>query len=159
MNLYLMRHGEAENIKAGLSDSERQLTATGISNIEKMFHIFNKSISQFDFLLSSPLIRAVQTTQQVKILSQSIPEILIENVLKSGEDIREIIPLLNALKGRNIFICGHEPEISRFCSLLISKNYSSLLFKPGAFAKISFEGKVREAAGTLQFLFNPMLLK
>ena len=154
-----MRHGEAENIKSGLRDSERQLTSAGRVNLENMFRIIRKSVPQFDFLLSSPLIRAVQTTEHIKILSQSKAEILIERGLQPGEEIKKIIPVINSLRGNNIFICGHEPDISEFCSMLISTSYSSLLFKPGTLAKISFEGKVREASGILQFLLNPALLK
>lgn len=154
-----MRHGEAESIKPGLKDSERNLTSASIENLERMFHAIKKSIPQFDHLLSSPLIRAVQTAERVKIFSQSKSEIIIEDKLKPGEELKEIIPMLNSLGGKNIFICGHEPDISDFCSSLISSSFAAMLFKPGTIAKISFEGKVREASGILQFLFSPILFK
>lgn len=154
-----MRHGEAESIKPGLKDSERNLTSASIENLERMFQAIKKSIPQFDHLLSSPLIRAVQTAERVKIFSQSKSEIIIEDKLKPGEELKEIIPMLNSLGGKNIFICGHEPDISDFCSSLISSSFAAMLFKPGTIAKISFEGKVREASGILQFLFNPILFK
>jgi phosphohistidine phosphatase len=154
-----MRHGEAESIKPGLKDSERKLTSAGVEHLDKMFQAIKKTIPQFDYLLSSPLIRAVQTTERVKLISQSKSEILIEEKLRPGEELKVLIHLLNSLGGKNIFICGHEPDISEFCSSLISTNYSALLFKPGTIAKISFEGKVREASGILQFLFNPLLFK
>lgn len=154
-----MRHGEAESIKPGLKDSERNLTSASIENLERIFHAIKKSIPQFDHLLSSPLIRAVQTAERVKIFSQSKSEIIIEDKLKPGEELKEIIPMLNSLGGKNIFICGHEPDISDFCSSLISSSFAAMLFKPGTIAKISFEGKVREASGILQFLFNPILFK
>lgn len=154
-----MRHGEAENIKPGLKDSERKLTAAGTQNLERMLQAMTHAIPQFDHLLTSPFIRAVQTTERVKFFSQSKWEILVEDKLRSGEEFNGIIPLLNSLKGQNIFLCGHEPDISEFCSSLISTSYALLLFKPGTIAKISFEGKVREAAGTLQFLVNPTLFK
>lgn len=154
-----MRHGEAESIKPGLKDSERNLTSASIENLERMFQAIKKSIPQFDHLLSSPLIRAVQTAERVKIFSQSKSEIIIEDKLKPGEELKEIIPMLNSLGGKNIFICGHEPDISDFCSSLISSSFAAMLFKPGTIAKISFEGKVREASGILQFLFSPILFK
>lgn len=154
-----MRHGEAESIKPGLKDSDRKLTSAGLEHLENMFNAIKKSIPQFDHLLSSPLIRAVQTSERVKIYSQSKSEIIIEEKLRPGEELKEIIPILNSLGGKNIFICGHEPDISNFCSSLISSNFAALLFKPGTIAKISFEGKVREASGILQFLFNPVLFK
>lgn len=154
-----MRHGEAESLKQGLKDTERELSSAGIENLERMFLAIKKALPQFDALLSSPLKRAVQTTEKIKIFSQSKAEIIIDGKLKPGEELLELIPTVNSLNGKNIFICGHEPDISEFCSALISTNYSSLLFKPGTIAKISFEGKVRSASGILQFLCNPILFK
>lgn len=66
MNLYLVRHGAAEDKKPGGRDFDRGLTEEGKKKMSAAVKGWKALIPGFDTLVSSPLIRAVQTAEIVK---------------------------------------------------------------------------------------------
>ena len=63
MELYLIRHGIAEEHQPGLKDEERQLTPEGREKTEKIAQRLVKLSFNFDLILTSPLVRAYQTAE------------------------------------------------------------------------------------------------
>lgn len=82
VNLVIMRHGEAE--PQYLSDSERQLTATGQAEVSQMAEWLHHHYSAFDQIFSSPYRRTQQTaallvqkglsTQAIELNTDLVPE-------------------------------------------------------------------------------------
>jgi len=151
MNIFLIRHGDAESVKIGMSDGERKLTPEGEALLYKAAEGWTKLIPSIDYIVSSPLIRAVQTAQIIKKVFQCNNEILIDKAVISDKT-QLILELANALHGTNIAFCGHEPSFSRYLAEMIANSGDNLVFKKGMIAKVSFEGKVRVGAGCLEFL-------
>ena len=60
MELILLRHGEAE---FSSPDSARQLTANGKQQVIKMAKTYRQNINGIELVLTSPLKRALETTQ------------------------------------------------------------------------------------------------
>lgn len=157
MNLYLVRHSEAENIKKGQNDFDRELTESGKSIISNAANNWIKIIKSIDFLVSSQLIRAKQTAEIIKQSFQFQNEIIFDNRLNPGCKVENIIDILNELNGNNILIVGHQPDLSKITSALISDSIASIDFKKGTIAKISFDGKIRTGNGVLEFLIIPKI--
>ena len=158
MNIYLIRHGEAEPVSRQVSDYDRQLTEDGKAVLYKAVEGWKKLISQFDHIVSSPLVRAMETAEILKEGFNFKPDIIFDHSIVSG-DPRTIVELANALKGANIAFVGHEPSFSHYTSELVSAPGANINFKKGMIVKISFEGKARLGAGYLDFMIPARTFK
>lgn len=151
MNIFLIRHGDAESYRPGLNDADRRLTPDGEEQILAAAAGWKVLVNQFDCMVSSPLIRARQTAQLTKEVFQFPGEILVERFVVGGRCL-ELMDYANRLKARNIVFFGHEPDFSEYLSEMISNSGSQIDFKKGMIAKVSFSGKARQGAGMLEFL-------
>ncbi|MBD2663781.1 phosphohistidine phosphatase, SixA [Richelia sinica FACHB-800] len=122
MELYLIRHGIAEEHQSGLKDEERQLTQEGRQKTKKVAQRLVKLDLHFDLILTSPLVRARQTA-----------EILIAAGLSSHqEESHHLSPagnihnwLTDWLETKNfspkakLALVGHEPGLSNWAEILV----------------------------------------
>jgi phosphohistidine phosphatase len=155
MNIYLIRHGDSEGISKGLKDSERKLTPDGEQKIKNASIFWKNIVPEFDCITSSPYLRAVQTAKIIASAYNYKKEIYIDKRLGCGSETESLIEILNSLQSGEIAIVGHQPDLSNHLSRLISGSGTSVEFKKGAIAKISFSNKVREGKGILEFLVPP----
>ncbi|MBD2354866.1 phosphohistidine phosphatase SixA [Tolypothrix sp. FACHB-123] len=133
MELYLIRHGIAEERASAIKDEERVLTKEGRQKTEKVAQRLVKLDLHFNLILTSPLARARQTA-----------EILIKTGLSSQmEESLHLAPdgnihnwLHNWLEPRNysqntqIALVGHEPCLSQWAEILLwGETKASLVLK------------------------------
>ncbi len=160
MNIYLIRHSDAENSSLTTKDFERKLTHNGIVKIRKAAEGWKHFISSFDYIISSPLIRSVQTAEQIaEIFNIKKSNFIIDKKLKSGSRLDDIIEITDSLNAEDIAFVGHQPEFSEHVSDLISQTNSYIDFKKAAIAKINFYNKVKKGKGLLEFLIPPQAFK
>ncbi len=152
MELYLIRHAEAEEKILGKSDFDRELTESGIKDFSNAVNHWKNFIKNLDLLISSPYKRAFQTAEIVKEIFKIENEILIDKRLAVGSETKFVIEMLNDFDDERIAIFGHEPDFSQHVSSLISNSGAIINFKKGAIAKISFPRKARFGSGALEFL-------
>lgn len=152
MNLYLVRHGAAEDKKPGGRDFDRELTEEGKKKMLTAAKGWKNIIPELDTLVSSPLVRALQTAEIVRKSYGLKDEVIQDNRLSPGSRTEDIISLINEMPGDDVAIFGHEPDFSTHVSRLISNSGAEVDFKKGAVAKIVFHGRARLSAGTLEFL-------
>jgi len=152
MNLYLVRHADAEKTPPGKKDEERRLSKEGKERIlgaaEQWFYFIKK----IDLICTSPFIRAVETAEIIARCLEYKSEIIKNKVLAPGSSTRDLIELINALDGNDIMVVGHQPDLSEHVSNLISSNGALVDFKKAAIAKISFNGKANLSKGYLEYL-------
>lgn len=152
MNLYLIRHGDAENNSETGRDFDRKLTRTGIGQMKLAAEGWQNLIDQFDIIVSSPAIRAVETSRIIADVFNYKKEILLDNNLMSGGSTSGIVELVNSFNEVNIGIVGHQPDLSNHTTRLISAANVSIAFEKGTIAKISFSNSVVVHKGLLRFL-------
>jgi phosphohistidine phosphatase len=63
MDLFLIRHAIAEERRAGLRDSDRELTNKGRERFKAMVKSLRRAGLQFDRVYHSPWLRALQTAE------------------------------------------------------------------------------------------------
>ncbi len=123
MEIFLMRHGIAEDLQPGETDADRELIAKGITKTERVALSMQKKGWEFDMVLSSPLVRACQTAQillesglseVLEIHPNLVPDGLLENWLQWLAFYR----LTNPTAERLILV-GHEPNLSQWTELLV----------------------------------------
>ncbi len=159
MNLYLIRHEDAEPISPAKSDHKRELTPKGKESIRKTAEGWKKIIKSFDIIASSPLTRAAQTAEIIAEVFNYKKKIVTDKKIASGCKPEDLIDFIRSFDENDIAIVGHEPDMSRNLSALVSSSGMYAEFKKGSIVKIKFEGKVRASGGKLEFLIPSELFK
>jgi phosphohistidine phosphatase len=123
MEIFLMRHGIAEDLQPGGVDADRELTAKGIAKTERVARNMQEKGWEFDMVLSSPLVRACETAQillesglseMLEIHPNLAPDGLLEDWLQWLSSYR----LTNPTAERLVLV-GHEPNLSQWAEILV----------------------------------------
>ena len=157
MNLYLVRHAKAESASGRKNDAERELTNEGINILKNSIETWKNYLSKVDFIISSPLVRAVQTAEQIKLELNFSSGVLKNHLLIPGSSPSDILHIIKQHKPENLLLVGHQPDISNAISSFIGYDNFEIPFRPASFAKITFEGKPASGKGVLEILLPPVL--
>ena len=161
MILYVVRHGIAEDGAPGGDDGLRRLTPRGRSKFEGVVSGLRALDVEIDVLLTSPLVRAVETAA---ILAEGYGRELTPRelpALASGvapaETVRALRPFL---RQDGVAIVGHEPGLSGVASLVLTGAPDGLAIelKKGGVIAIDVGSRL-EGGGTLCWLLTPRQLR
>jgi phosphohistidine phosphatase len=164
--LYLIRHGIAAERGTYADDAERPLTRDGI---EKTRRAANGLARLLDgdaaptLLLTSPLVRAVQTTELFAEPFDPPPDVAHCEPLGGGCRHKQVTSAVNdALAGgaEAIGLVGHEPDMSDLAGWLLAGGRGfELEFKKAAVCRIDFDGRVSAGRGRLKWFLPPRALR
>lgn len=157
MNVYLIRHGEAESGGMGMSDFDRQLTPHGRKVMKKAAEAWMRIIPTPEMIISSPLIRAKQTAEIVHAVMKVNSDIIFDRRLAGNDDTDSICEMVNTLGPKSVMLFGHEPDMSIHLSNLVSNGSMMAEYKKGMIAKISFYTRAKPGKGVLEFLLPAKL--
>lgn len=156
MNIYLIRHAEAEQTTANKPHEERELTPRGIEILKASIDLWKNYLSSFDIILSSPLKRATQSADIIKE-AFNIKRVVVEEVsLLNGGQTEDLLNLAGSLTVNEVAMIGHQPDIGIHISIMIGTYELNCWIPPSTIAKISFEGKPGVGKGKLEFLIPPV---
>jgi phosphohistidine phosphatase len=122
VELYLIRHGIAEERQLGIKDEQRSLTKEGRQKTEKVAQRIKKLGLQFDLILTSPLVRARQTAE---ILIAAGLSSQLEESLHLAPDrqiynwLAEWLEPKNYSQNTQLALVGHEPSLSNWAEILL----------------------------------------
>ena len=160
MEIYILRHGIAveRGSRAYANDGDRPLTKEGE---EKMTQIANSLLAmglQFDLILSSPLVRARQTSE---IVAEELgEEVTFTDFLAPGANALELVTEINSEKPRCVLLVGHEPDLSQLISILLTgESGASIELKKGGLCKLTAEKLTFGQCATLNWLLTPKQLR
>jgi phosphohistidine phosphatase len=160
MILYLVRHAHAMPVGGGIThDNDRKLSSEGLldaARLGKLFLVTDPGIGQ---VLTSPLLRAVQTGQEIARALRSGLTLRTSENLSPGFRSRALREELSALPdGANCVLVGHEPDMSMFLGDLCEAGHRpSIAFPPSAIAAVEMPGQDRSEA-RVRWLLHPELL-
>lgn len=155
LNIYLIRHGDAEAVSKTLKDFDRSLTPEGVRKMREAVSKWKTFIPQFDFIISSPYARALQTAHIIAEVFDCTDKLMIDKRVGCGSKSSDIVEMANALDGKNIAFVGHQPDMSEHIASFISNNNAFAEFKKGGIAKVCFHNRAREGKGILEYLIPP----
>lgn len=162
MNLLLVRHAIAvDHGDPGFpKDDDRPLTPEGIHKFRLAARGLKEIAPKLDRIISSPLVRARQTAE---ILRDAIaPHLEIEStpLLVNGANFGDLVAHLTGLGAANVALVGHNPHLGEFSAYLLGgKGASSILYKKGGAALVSFPDAPAPGRGTLEWLIQPGALR
>ncbi len=155
MDLYFLRHGEAEPV----SSDDSVLTPDGIDAIRKVAMAMKALDIELDQILCSDLQRAQETAMIIREILQTDIEIGSCYPLTPPGDCDHLLKLLKETHKSSVLLVGHEPLISRTISRLISGNEQGFItVKKGSLAKVFIAGYTRHIRGSLEWLLTPNVL-
>jgi phosphohistidine phosphatase len=156
MKLYFLRHGLADRSEWNGPDYARPLTERGKQRMAQEARSIEKLNLNLDYILSSPLTRALQTAQIVAERLGMETKLIEDERLSPGFGIYELQDLLHSLPDVNaILLVGHEPDFSTTIGDLISGG--EVACKKGSLARVDLYDSVN-LKGELVWLIPPKVL-
>jgi phosphohistidine phosphatase len=156
MQIYLLRHGIAEDAKPGRPDSERPLTGEGRDKLRRVLKRARTADLDPSLILSSPYRRAIETaTVAAEVLAYK-GEIVRTRALEpesspfdAWEEIR------NRKDERAILLSSHEPLMSSMAAFLLDSPALHVEMKKAALVRIDCDRFGPKAAGVLKWMLTP----
>jgi phosphohistidine phosphatase len=137
MELYLVRHGIAVEGGDGIPDGSRALTEKGRRRFQKAARAFGKLGRNLDLILTSPLVRAVQTAE---ILAGATDhgEVAVLEELDPKFDVAAVRSAVakRARESEAVALVGHEPQLSSVLAALSGVPQADLDLKKGAIVRV-----------------------
>lgn len=135
MRIYLLRHAEAVERSSTLPDELRHLTAQGRKQAAKQGRRFKKLKLRPQLIITSPLVRALQTAELVAGHLSRNTLVLADTRLAPDGSPHAVIDLLQAhCHLKRLMLVGHEPQLSQLAALLLGYAPLPSLQKAGCLA-------------------------
>ncbi len=155
----LLRHAEAVPHKDPRyrSDADRPLTEHGAVRIRGAAEGMRRLGLQFDWILTSPYVRAMETARIVAEVLEAPDRLVVEEALASGarwDKVKKAILAGDARRAESILLTGHEPDLSRMAADLIQAGRATIVMKKGSLICIDVDGIPPKEPGSLAFLLS-----
>lgn len=142
MILYVIRHAEATERSKMLPDEWRYLTKHGRSTVKKMRSRIAKTGPQPRLIITSPLVRAVQTAEILAEKFQRKDVVVASGLLQPGANINQLIKYLKSHKDTDcIMVVGHEPFLSLLVTELLGRTNDTISLKKAACVALKIHDK------------------
>ncbi len=161
IDLYFLRHAIAlERGAESISDEARPLTEEGREKMILAVRGMRRLGVEFEALLSSPLLRAVQTAELVKHYLPFKGPVEIEEELEPNGTLRAMLRKLASRKEQSFLLVGHEPMLGSWIrSLLDCGRGSSLQLKKGSLCHLVLDRPEPGSTTELIALLPPKALR
>ena len=159
MQIYLIRHGEAVALgERGITqDADRPLTEFGQVQIGRLAHAFITKGHRVARLLTSPLVRAKETADQLApVWTLPAEDVIVTEALSPGRSCAKAAKAIRKHRADTIGLVGHEPDLSAFTAWLIGSKKARISLDKGGVARVDVEGdEIEKGCGTLTWLLSP----
>jgi phosphohistidine phosphatase len=152
MELYIVRHAEAEPAAPGAADAGRRLTRHGVGQAREVARGLRALGVTLDRLWTSPLRRAMETAALLASgLAAPAPEPC--DVLDGRAPAEAILSALEALGGGGrVAVVGHMPGLGELVVLAVAPPGTGVALATASVARVDFAGAPRPGAGRLVWI-------
>lgn len=158
MQIYLLRHGIAEDGKPGRPDSERALTNEGRDKLRRVLKRGRAAEVAPSLILSSPYKRALETAEiAAEVLGYA------GRIVRAGELVPEASPydLWEEVRTHkdeaSILLASHEPLMSSVAAFLLNSPSLAVDMKKAALIRIDVDRVSPQPHGILKWMLTPAL--
>lgn len=161
-NIYIIRHAAAAELDNEIvEEGYRYLTIHGRNHCKIVAQRLKDMNTRFDIILSSPIVRAVQTAEVFGAALKYEGEIKTAIELIGGSTAARFLQMLKRYSHfNNIALFGHAPDVNNFSTLLINdgqnKNFN-INFKNSSVCKIEYD--MEKEKGKLAWFLNSENMK
>lgn len=158
MQIYLLRHGIADDPQAGHSDSDRALTGEGKDKLRRVLKRARAAGVAPTAILSSPYRRAVETAQIAVEVFDFKSNIERTAVLVPEASPHDTWAEIRAHKSEEaILLASHEPLMSTLAAFLLNSPALHVDMKKAALLRIDIERAGPQPQGLLKWMLTPAL--
>jgi len=158
MELYLFRHGIAEDAVAGRPDADRKLTDPGKKKVAEVVKAARRAGVEPSLIVSSPYVRAIETAQiAVDGFGYKGDIIRTETLVPHGHPEKVWNELRDYREEASILISGHEPLLSHLAAYLLASPALRIEMKKAALLRIDIGNVGAMPHGTLRWMITPKL--
>jgi phosphohistidine phosphatase len=158
MELYILRHGIAEDGETGQPDSARALTPEGKKRLRPVLRLAQKAGVCPTLILSSPYRRALETAELAAKMLHYKGEVLRSKTLTPASPPASVWDEIRVHKSEaQLLLAGHEPLFSSLTAYLLASPNLQIDFKKGAIARIDFDSFGPQPRGVLKWMLLPKL--
>jgi len=158
MDLYIFRHGHAEDGKPGSADADRKLTDEGKRKVADVAKAARRAGAEPSLIVSSPYKRAVETAEiAVEEFGYKRDIVQTPVLVPHGSPEKVWSELREYREEPAILITGHEPLLSHLVSYLLASPALRVDMKKSAMVRIEFGSMGASPHGTLRWLIYPKI--
>ena len=158
MELYLFRHGIAEDAPPGASDSSRALTSQGRDRSAAVARMARKAGVTPSLIASSPYLRAMQTAEvAAKEFSWKRDILPLPSLVPHGTPEAVWTDLRGLRDETAIILAGHEPLMASLAAYLLNAPGLTIDMKKSAMLRIDLAGSGAVPRGVLRWMIVPKL--
>ncbi len=152
MQLYLLRHGIAEEGSAGRDDGDRALTTEGRRKLRQVLQAAAQAGVEPTLILTSPLKRAVQTAELAQSALKYENELLRTKALGPGSTVEQVWDEIRVHRDEaSLLLVGHNPLFSELAAYLLGSRNIQFDFKKGALLRVDIESFPVQPKGVLRW--------
>lgn len=130
MVLYVLRHAEAVAARDDLPDEWRYLTERGVKAAARTARDVAKYGRKPRLIITSPLVRAVQTAQIAVTYACRKHEVIVSGLMQADGDLEALQEFLRSHAGaKRLMVVGHEPHLGSLVSTLLRTEDTIMLAK------------------------------
>ena len=159
MEIYVMRHGDAEARATGLDDADRKLTAKGKRDTERVAKLAKAMKIEPDVILTSPYRRAVETAAIASRCLRAGKLLETSTQLPQAEPAQAWKEIRSHAKTGQVLIVGHEPQLSELIAFLLGCPELRLDMKKSALVFIDMGTVGSAPKGELKWMLTPGLAR
>ena len=157
MEIYLLRHGEAEE-SLRIPDAERSLTPEGRRKLGAVLLRARSAGAGASLILSSPLRRAVETAELAAGLLNARTPILKTNALLPEAEPAEVWDEIRVHRDEGqLLLAGHLPVLSLAIAYLLGAPSAQIEMRKGSLARVDLDQFGHAPRGALRWLLPPGL--
>jgi phosphohistidine phosphatase len=158
MELYILRHGEAEPRASGIPDGPRKLIAKGKRDVRAVLKAALKANLRPDLILTSPLRRARETAAIAAALCGCERVMETRSLLPGANPALVWKEICSLREVQQVVLAGHQPHLGHLIAFLLEAAVMVDL-KKGALVRISTPAKPGPPRGVLKWMLTPKLAR
>jgi phosphohistidine phosphatase len=156
MEIYLFRHGIAEDGEPGKPDSARELTGEGRRKTADVMKLALKSGVRPTLILSSPYVRARQTAKIAAEQLGCAGDILFTDALAPHGSPENVWASIRDHAGEAaVLLAGHEPLLGRTAAYLLNSPALRIEMKKAALVRVDVDSLRAAPYGILRWMIVP----
>jgi phosphohistidine phosphatase len=154
MKLYVIRHAIAIERGGGIADEDRYLTPRGRESFRLNAKAFAKKGIIPDCIVTSPLVRCVQTADILVEALVFSGELKVARDLAPGFDLQGLFKIIASCAGaQKIAIIGHEPDLGILVEALL-KLKGSFSLKKGMVVALDLDPQQQAMPARLNWIMH-----
>jgi len=158
MEIYLFRHGIAEDRAPSGRDEDRRLTDEGRQKLRRVLERAQAAGVSPSLILSSPLKRAVETAEIAARELGYEGKIVRSDSLTPDSSPSEVWTEIRTHRDEKaILLAGHEPLFSATVAWMLGSSHAMVEFKKGALVRVDVSSLGAEPKGVLQWMLTAKL--